>query len=111
MPAPTHPGRCLACTPARPAGALTSAIAIPRQLPAHKQLRARFISFLHRMVESLGATILPYLPPALEVLLHVGADAQDLQDAMLLLNQLMMRFKAALAPLMQASSFSPTNFC
>ena len=42
-------------------------MAIPRRLPGHKGLRARFISFLHRMVEAVGATLLPYLPATLEV--------------------------------------------
>lgn len=50
------------CTEARPdlggllVGALQTAVAAPRALPANKPLRARFISFLHRMVECLGAT-------------------------------------------------------
>jgi exportin-T len=50
------------CTESRPeigallAGALQAAVAAPRALPANKPLRARFISFLHRMVECLGAT-------------------------------------------------------
>lgn len=50
------------CTEARPelgallAGALQAAVAAPRALPSNKPLRARFISFLHRMVECLGAT-------------------------------------------------------
>lgn len=64
-PPPPHHPRLL--RPASPAGALTSAIAIPRQLPSNKALRARFISFLHRMVEALGPSVLPYLPSALEV--------------------------------------------
>lgn len=29
------------------------ALAVPREYPSHKMLRARFISFLHRMVEGL----------------------------------------------------------
>ena len=45
--------------------------------------------------------LLPYLPPALEVLLPTQADAADVTDVLLLLNQLMARFKQQLAPLMQ----------
>lgn len=95
------------CTEARPElgvlfkGSLNTVISIPRRLPSNKPLRARFISFLHRMVESLGSSVLPYLPPSLEVLLHSGADAQDLQDVLALLNQLMTRFKGGLLPLMK----------
>lgn len=50
------------CTETRPqmggllAGALQAAVAAPRALPANKPLRRSFISFLHRMVECLGAT-------------------------------------------------------
>ena len=40
-------------------GALQAAAAVPRRLPGHKALRTRFISFLHRMVESLGARCAP----------------------------------------------------
>jgi exportin-T len=59
---PSHPqpGRMfLSC--------LETAIQVPKALPANKQLRARFIAFLHRMVESLLAGVLPYLPLALQV--------------------------------------------
>ncbi|KAL4444906.1 hypothetical protein ABPG77_003956 [Micractinium sp. CCAP 211/92] len=95
------------CTESRPelgallVGVVQSAVAVPRALPSNKQLRARFISFLHRMVECLGATLLPYLPSALEVLLYAEADATDVTDVLLLLNQLMLRFKDALMPVMQ----------
>jgi hypothetical protein len=46
---------------------LETAIQVPKALPGHKQLRARFIAFVHRMVESLLAGVLPYLPAALQV--------------------------------------------
>lgn len=45
--------------------------------------------------------MLPYLPAALEVLLYAEADATDVADVLLLLNQLMLRFKDALTPVMQ----------
>lgn len=56
--------------------ALEVAVAAPAAAPANKPLRARFISFVHRMVECLGPALLPYLPPALEVLLSTQADVQ-----------------------------------
>jgi hypothetical protein len=45
-----------------PAGAMFAsvvevALAIPREYPNHKLLRARFISFLHRMVEGLQVCV------------------------------------------------------
>ena len=42
--------------------------------------------------------LLPYLPPALEVLLYAEADAADVADVLQLLNQLMLRFKEQLTP-------------
>ena len=44
--------------------------------------------------------MLPYLPTAVHVLLHVTADCQDLCDVMALLNQLMLRYKASLQDLL-----------
>ena len=45
--------------------------------------------------------MLPYLPTALEVLMHVSADCQDLCDVVALLNQLMLRYKTALQDLLK----------
>lgn len=93
------------CTQNRPkvgvmlAGTLTNVVAIPQKLPRHKLLRARFISFLHRMVETLGPGIVPFLPTVLEALLYTNADVLDVLDVLALLNQLMTKFKGALAPL------------
>ncbi len=55
---------------------LEVAVAAPAAAPANKLLRSRFISFVHRMVECLGPALLPYLPPALEVLLSTQTDVQ-----------------------------------
>lgn len=33
------------------------ALAVPREFPGHKLLRARFISFVHRMVEGLQVRV------------------------------------------------------
>ncbi|KAL0051899.1 hypothetical protein WJX82_004175 [Trebouxia sp. C0006] len=81
--------------------AVEAALRIPQQLPTSKPLRARFISFLHRMVECLANRMLPYLPTALQVLMHVTADCQDMCDVVALLNQLMLRFKTALQDLLK----------
>lgn len=82
------------------AGALNAAIAIPRRLPHHKVLRAKFLSLLHRMVETLGHGVIPSLINTLEALLYADADIPDVLDVLVLLNQFMARFKAVLAPLM-----------
>ncbi|KIY98490.1 hypothetical protein MNEG_9470 [Monoraphidium neglectum] len=96
------------CTRTRPQlgqmflSCLETAIQVPKALPGHKQLRARFIAFVHRMVESLLAGVLPYLPMALQVLMHTQADAQDTIDVLSLMTQLMTRFKDAMLPLVEA---------
>lgn len=96
------------CLPAFHAGAafiacLEVSLAVPQTLPGNKQLRARFIAFLHRMVECLQPAVLPYLPPALEALMGANADALDLADVLALLVQLAMRFKEALGKLVDAA--------
>ena len=52
-------------------------------------------------VECLANRMLPYLPTALQVLMHVTADCQDMCDVVALLNQLMLRFKTALQDLLK----------
>lgn len=90
---------------------LEVSLAVPQTLPANKQLRARFIAFLHRMVECLMSGVLPYLPAALEALMGstaahgsaAASDAVDVTDVMQLLVQLIVRFKEALAKLVEAA--------
>ncbi|KAG2493435.1 hypothetical protein HYH03_008254 [Edaphochlamys debaryana] len=82
--------------------ALEVAVAAPAAAPANKLLRARFISFVHRMVECLSGGLLPYLPPALEVLLSTQTDVQDLVDLVVLVNQLLARYREALGALLEA---------
>ncbi len=52
-------------------------------------------------MECLANRMLPYLPTALQVLMHVTADCQDMCDVVALLNQLMLRFKTALQDLLK----------
>jgi hypothetical protein len=82
---------------------LEASLAVPQALPSNKQLRTRFIAFLHRMVESLMSSALPYLPPALEALMGSTADATDMTDVLALLVQLMMRFKEGFEKLVEAA--------
>lgn len=71
----------------------------PQVAPGDRALRARVISFLHRMVECLGPHLLPLLPSALAALLPRSAQPQDLNDVLALLHQLAVRYKGELAPL------------
>lgn len=102
------------CTRSRPQigaafiACLEVSLAVPQTLPGNKQLRGRFIAFLHRMVESLMSAVLPYLPPALEALMgsqHAapGADVADMSDVLALMVQLVQRFKEALVKLVEAA--------
>lgn len=102
LPAP--PMQCLGECPA--AGTLTIVNAAAhgfgcmQVLPENRVLRARMISFLHRLVECLGDRLLPSLPAALSALLPLTADAATVSDVCALLSQLAIRYKAALAPLL-----------
>lgn len=80
--------------------ALSVALQVPQRLPRNKLLRSRFISYLHRMVDALGADILYFLPAALLALLHDACDAHDLSDALRLVNQLLFKFAARLRGLL-----------
>lgn len=68
--------------------------------PTNRAFRVRVISFLHRLVECLGAHMLPYLPDALSALMPPQTDRPDLVEVFTLVNQLITRYKAALQPLM-----------
>lgn len=67
-------------------------------------MRARVISFLHRLVECLGPRLLPSLPNALSALMPAETDRADLLEVFNLVNQLITRYKAALEPLMASVS-------
>jgi hypothetical protein len=80
-------------------GVLETLLRIPGGMLTRGPLRSRFISFLHRMVECLGATVLPYLPRALEVL-TAAAEAPEVADVAALIVQLSLRFRGALSGLL-----------
>ncbi|XP_050384216.1 exportin-T [Argentina anserina] len=59
--------------------------------PNIEPLRSKVTSFIHRMVETLGASVFPYLPKALEQLL-VDSQPKELVGLLVLLNQLICKF-------------------
>lgn len=61
------------------------------------ELRAKTVTLLHRMVEAFSIDVLAYLQPALPHLLH-HADPKETAEVTALLNQLVLKFKAAVAP-------------
>ncbi|BBG98791.1 ARM repeat superfamily protein [Prunus dulcis] len=59
--------------------------------PNVEALRSKVTSFVHRMVDTLGASVFPYLPKALEQLL-VDSEPKELVGLLILLNQLICKF-------------------
>lgn len=73
---------------------------VPLAFPNNKLLRSKVISFLHRMVETLGTAVFPYLPRAMEQLL-VESEAKEMTDFLVLVNQLICKFKAAMTHILE----------
>ena len=91
-------------------GRIQGSSSIPVQaVPGDKALRTRVLSFLHRMVESLGPHLLPMLPSAVRSLLPADSQAPALTDVLALLHQLAVRYKAALEPLMSEVRLGPNG--
>ncbi|XP_051147968.1 exportin-T-like isoform X2 [Andrographis paniculata] len=59
--------------------------------PKIEPLRSKIISYIHRMVDTLGVLIFPYLPKALGQLL-TESEPKELVDFFVLLNQLICKF-------------------
>ncbi|CAM6105358.1 unnamed protein product [Calypogeia fissa] len=68
--------------------------------PKNKVLRSRVISFLHRMVDILGSTVFSSLPAAIEQLLN-ESEPKDLLEFILLVNQLINKFKMGMSSILQ----------
>lgn len=60
------------------------------------EVRTKTLVLLHRMVETLGEDLAPFLSSSLPELL-AGADPKEVQELVALLNQLVLRFKGKLA--------------
>ncbi|KAL0009814.1 hypothetical protein SO802_004922 [Lithocarpus litseifolius] len=59
--------------------------------PKIEPLRIKVTSFIHRMVDTLGASVFPYLPKALEQLL-AESEPKEMVGFLLLLNQIICKF-------------------
>jgi len=62
--------------------------------PGSKHLRLKFLAYVHRLVECLGANMIPNLSPLLWSLQQTGNDAGDFKDVMVLLNQMVLKFSS-----------------
>ncbi|XP_031092044.1 exportin-T-like [Ipomoea triloba] len=68
--------------------------------PKVEPLRCKVTSFVHRMVETLGASVFPYLPKALEPLL-VESEPKEVVGFLVLLNQLICKFSTAVGDILE----------
>ncbi|KAI3414887.1 Exportin-T (Exportin(tRNA)) (tRNA exportin) [Psidium guajava] len=59
--------------------------------PKIEPLRSKVMSFIHRMVDTLGASVFPYLPKALEQLL-AEIEPKEMVSFLVLLNQIICKF-------------------
>ncbi|XP_058108611.1 exportin-T isoform X2 [Magnolia sinica] len=86
-------------TASRPAiGAMFKQILVV--FPKVEPLRNKVTSFLHRMVDTLGASVFPYLPKALEQLLS-ESEPKQMAGFLVLINQLICKFNSSLRDILE----------
>ncbi|VFQ67039.1 unnamed protein product [Cuscuta campestris] len=68
--------------------------------PKVESLRSKVTSFVHRMVETLGASVFPYLPKAMEQLL-VESEPKELVGFLVLINQLICKFSTSMGDILE----------
>ncbi|KAM0831568.1 hypothetical protein ACQ4PT_065447 [Festuca glaucescens] len=68
--------------------------------PNVKPLRSKVISFLHRMIEILGISVLPCIPVALRQLL-VDNEAKDMVEFLVLINQIICKFNSSASGILE----------
>ncbi|KAL0701575.1 hypothetical protein Bca4012_057697 [Brassica carinata] len=71
------------------------------EFPKVEPLRSKVISLIHRMVETLGPSVLPYLPRALEQLLADSEQPKEMVGFLVLLNQLICKFSTSLRGILE----------
>ncbi|OIW17531.1 hypothetical protein TanjilG_22643 [Lupinus angustifolius] len=68
--------------------------------PKVEPLRSKVISFIHRMVDTLGASVFPFLPKALEQLL-AEIEPREMIGFLVLLNQLICKFSTSVCDIVE----------
>ncbi|CAN0877961.1 PSD [Linum grandiflorum] len=68
--------------------------------PKIEPLRSKVTSFIHRMVDTLGESVFPYLPKALEQLL-AESETKEMVGLLVLLNQLICKFNTAVHSILE----------
>lgn len=61
----------------------------------HVELRSKLLGFLHRMVDTIGAAVLPYFDKLLPELLNTSSTPVELRDVMIVVSQVVTKFGAA----------------
>lgn len=64
----------------------------------HVELRTKLLGFLHRMVDTIGASIMAYLEKLLPELLNTSTTPVELRDSMILASQVVTKFGASSEP-------------
>lgn len=72
---------------------LSPAVCVLQRFPGQQSLRAKFLAYVHRIVECVGPRMTPHLPGMLWVLYQTGSDAADMADVLQLLNQSMLKLR------------------
>ncbi|WPT12450.1 Exportin-T [Picochlorum sp. SENEW3] len=67
--------------------------------PLAKDLRAKFLAYVHRLVDCLGINLVPRLSAIIWALQHPSIDADDFTDILVLLNQIILKFANEIAVL------------
>ncbi|KAI5083164.1 hypothetical protein GOP47_0002907 [Adiantum capillus-veneris] len=80
--------------------ALDVLLRVLQVFPKNKILRGKVISFLHRMIETLGSSMFPFLPTAFQQLL-VESEPKEMLEFLVLINQLISTFKSGIKDLIQ----------
>lgn len=71
---------------------LGPAIQSVKVLGTSKDVRVKFLAYMHRLVECLGPAVVPHLPAVFWALEHPLIDAGDFKDTLVLVNQIVVRF-------------------
>ena len=73
---------------------LGPAVNVVKGMSADKEFRAKFLAYVHRLVECLGEPMVPLLPAVFWALDHPRMDASDFKDLLVLVNQIVVRFSS-----------------
>lgn len=71
---------------------LRPAVEVVQKFATAKDIRCKYLAYIHRLVEGLGTALVPHLTTIIWSLQHPGIDAGDFKDILVLLNQIILRY-------------------